>query len=435
MITAPMDTRRYLVIERSRFRQVTAWGAVGVLTVMALVVVLLDEPAREAAARMGLGGLAFDLGLGLGGIGLALVVYRWLLLAFGETEDRSAEPTQQFVPVAVPRLAGYQALEGSAPGYAEALGVLAEQVRGAVDETEEAAAGILGRIRAVDEAVQEAVGEVDRAVERTEELAGSSRERLEQNRAAVAGLRGFVAQRAEQLAKDKEHVQRVLEEARSLTGLTQLVKEIAEQTNLLALNAAIEAARAGEAGRGFAVVADEVRQLSIRSNEAAQSIEEGIGRMVETVESQFAEHLDARQERREAALLGEVEAQMVRLGEGYEQIESLNEEIVRAFQGRSRQVAELVMEALAGVQFQDVVRQRLEQVCEEMARMRAHLEACARSLAGEGDASDGPPAPYQAHRMRQRYRMHSQREAHARVAEGPEGQAGPEAHGPDIELF
>jgi methyl-accepting chemotaxis protein len=205
-------------------------------------------------------------------------------------------------------------------------------------------------------------GDGDRAGVDVARFAQNASQRMEQLVEALEQVSG-------QSTTTVHHIDEMAQHLDGIFSLLEDVKSIADQTNLLALNAAIEAARAGEAGRGFAVVADEVRNLSERSTafneqirKLAHSSKESISKVRDTVSHMASRDLDrSREARGEAAnMLNQVAAINASLGDGMREISQC---------GHAIDVS--VAEAVRALQFEDIATQSLGSAVTHLDRLTA----------------------------------------------------------------
>jgi len=186
------------------------------------------------------------------------------------------------------------------------------------------------------------VNEVAQSAEAAFEAANQASEKSGHGEKAVRETLDLVADLNQQSSNVMELLNGLQTETNNIGTVLDVIKSVAEQTNLLALNAAIEAARAGEQGRGFAVVADEVRSLAQRTQSSAAEIETLITNLVNSAETSVASMETgtklAEQTLERAQLAGTAIQEM---SEGVEEIRRHNSQIATAAEEQSSVAEEI----------------------------------------------------------------------------------------------
>ena len=167
------------------------------------------------------------------------------------------------------------ALNATVADLADQVRAVSERCRMALESTgnstHEAETAINELVQAVQEVAHSAVAAADATHQAAKEA--------DNGKVAMTEAMGAMSSLGDHMGRAGEAVTRLGRETQNIGAVLDVIRGIAEQTNLLALNAAIEAARAGEQGRGFAVVADEVRTLASRTQRSTQEIRQMIERL------------------------------------------------------------------------------------------------------------------------------------------------------------
>lgn len=221
----------------------------------------------------------------------------------------------------------------------------AEELSAVTVQTSAGAQNQLNVTRQASEGMQEMSASVDDVARNAEKASLAATQAEDEAKA----MRQLAMQTVEQINTLSAQVSRSVlamnelqAESSKISSVLDVIKSVAEQTNLLALNAAIEAARAGEAGRGFAVVADEVRGLALRTQHSAQEIEGLIGALKERTEQAVGTMQNSHQLTERTVELGQLtEQSLATFSQMISTIQSMNQQIATAAEEQSAMANEL----------------------------------------------------------------------------------------------
>ncbi|HJE25950.1 MAG TPA: methyl-accepting chemotaxis protein [Methylorubrum populi] len=374
-----MQTVHVLALDRIELKALLLGATAGVATGTVLWILDCVDPwsVIQAAAYAGCGGLA--VGIWHGGAGAA------------PAKDASPQTTMPAALSPLPDIPQSPDLPVGPPAEmveaAATLGqldpffsVTEQQLRSVVSQTETAAGDIIAALQILDAAQARSAACVARTRDGMVGLAEDGDAAL---RTLADTLNAYLLERLETTRAEREAIGGLGEQMRSLDALTAGLEKVAASTRMLALNANIEATRAGSHGAGFQVIARELQSLAQNSQESVAEARRRVASVQTTIDGVvLAAHDAARTGAEEARIqklmteLGGIAEMTTRTIAGMARTEFAE------IEAQSGQVGDQVSVVFGQVQFQDVVRQQIEAVADSVQMLRAFLGDMQQSLDG-----------------------------------------------------
>jgi twitching motility protein PilJ len=243
----------------------------------------------------------------------------------------------------------------------EQINSTTEEVAGAAQETQATALHLIDasehqsqQITDVSSAITEmaaSIEEVSNNATQSSEVAKQSVTLAVQGNTAVKKAINGMETIREQIQETSKRIKRLGESSQQIGDIVELINDIAEQTNILSLNAAIQAAMAGEAGRGFAVVADEVQRLAERSSNATRQIDA----LVKTIQSDTSEAIASMEQSTSGVVSGAQLSQDA--GTSLEQIEAVSHQLAELINNITANTKQQAMAAVSTSESMNVIQE------------------------------------------------------------------------------
>jgi twitching motility protein PilJ len=223
-------------------------------------------------------------------------------------------------------------------------------------------------VKSMSEAMNEMAAEAARSAQTARESVDIAATGGATVRKTISGMDGI----REQIQETSKRIKRLGESSQEIGNIVELIEDIADQTNILALNAAMQAAMAGESGRGFAVVADEVQRLAERSANATKQIDA----LVKTIQADTNEAVSSM----EASTTGVVNGARLAedAGEALQRIEQVSQEIAGATQTIATQLQAQSQQADSINGSMDVIQKITSQTTEGTEQTTQSIETLAQ---------------------------------------------------------